>query len=89
MLAAHKINAHLSNYKSMLNVAFCSQPVYNYKDAKAASSKGLYSRLFHYLLNKGIYWPPADLESFFVSTQHKAKDLSHLSGQITKFFLKL
>jgi glutamate-1-semialdehyde 2,1-aminomutase len=79
--------AHLVNYKSMISIRFRKEPVYNYVDAQNASSNKIYAELFHHLLRQGIYWPPAEMESFFVSTKHTAKDLSHLSDQITKFFI--
>jgi len=79
---ANNIPAHLVNFKSMISIRFGKEAVFNYKDAKNASSDKLYAKLFHHLLKKGIYWPPADLESFFVSTQHTAKDLNYLSEQI-------
>jgi len=87
LLKTADVRAHLVNYKSMISIRFRSQPVYNYVDAKNASSKKIYAKLFHHLLRQGIYWPPAELESFFVSTKHTVKDLSHLSAQITKFFI--
>ena len=87
MLAVHNVNARLTGYKSMLSLHFCSQPVGNYTQAKAASDKALYSQLFHYLLNKGIYWPPADLEAFFLSTCHKHKDLNVLQKALKDFFI--
>ena len=89
LLKTADVNAHLVNYKSMISIRFRQEPVYNYVDAKNASSDKIYAQLFHHLLHHGIYWPPADLESFFVSTKHTVKDLSHLSGQITDFFLNL
>jgi len=81
-LQAFNIPAHLVNYKSMISIRFRQNPVYNYLDAQKASSNKIYAKLFHHLLKNGIYWPPADLESFFVSTRHTAKDLNHLSDQI-------
>ena len=87
MLAVHKVNAHLTGYKSMLSLGWQSQPVGNYTEAKAASDKALYSQLFHYLLNKGIYWPPAGLEAFFLSTCHNIKDLNVLQKALKDFFI--
>jgi glutamate-1-semialdehyde 2,1-aminomutase len=87
ILVGHRINAHLSGYKSMISLRFRSQPVYNYTDAKTASSDSLYGPLFHYLLNKGIYWPPADLEALFVSTCHTTKDLDVLQKALKEFFI--
>ena len=86
ILKTANVEAHLVNYKSMISIRFRAKPVYNYVDAQNASSDKIYAKLFHHLLRQGIYWPPAGLESFFVSTKHTAKDLSHLSDQITKFF---
>jgi len=88
-LRAANASAHLVNFKSMMSIRFRKEPVYNYLDAQKASSDKIYAKLFHHLLADGIYWPPADLESFFVSTKHSSKDLTHLSGQITNFFIKL
>ena len=86
ILKMANVEAHLVNYKSMISIRFRAKPVYNYVDAQNASSNKIYAKLFHHLLCQGIYWPPAGLESFFVSTQHTAKDLNHLSDQIIKFF---
>lgn len=89
LLRTAEVPAHLANYKSMISIRFRAEPVYNYADAQNASSNKIYAKLFHHLLKNGVYWPPADLESLFVSTRHTRKDLSHLSGQIAKFFLEL
>ena len=80
--------AHLVNYKSMVSIRFRREMVNNYTDAKNASSDPIYAKLFHHLLKGGIYWPPADLESFFISTAHKPAQLNYLAGQIAKFFIK-
>ena len=89
LLKRSDVAAHLVNYKSMISIRFRREPVYNYVDAQSASSNKIYAQLFHHLLRQGVYLPPADLESFFVSTKHTSKDLSHLSGQIVNFFLEL
>ena len=82
----NNIPAHLVNYKSMISLRFRSEPVFNYLDAQKASSDKIYPQFFHHLLKNGIYWPPADLEAFFVSTRHSSKDLLFLSETITNFF---
>jgi glutamate-1-semialdehyde 2,1-aminomutase len=87
ILKTANVGAHLANYKSMISIRFRAKPVYNYVDAQNASSNKIYAKLFHHLLRQGIYWPPAELESFFVSTKHTAKDLSYLSDQISKFII--
>jgi glutamate-1-semialdehyde 2,1-aminomutase len=74
--------ARLVNYKSMVSIRFGAQAVDNYAQAQGASSVKIYARLFHYLLKRGIYWPPADLEAFFISGSHTPRDLDVLQSAI-------
>ena len=87
LLEAAKVEAHLVNFKSMISLRFRSKPVYNYTDAQNASSNKIYAKLFHHLLRQGIYWPPADLEAFFVSSVHTQKDIDVLQKAIKDFFV--
>lgn len=82
----HEIPASLSHYKSMMSLRFNTQTIRNYTEAQQASSEGKYAQLFQKLLRKGIYWPPAALEAFFISGAHTQKELESLSTQLTKFF---
>jgi len=81
-----KINAHLSHFHSMMSLRFRAEPVYDYQDALDASDEQKYAQLFRHLLKKGIYFPPADLESFFISGMHTQKDLNKLLEALKKFF---
>ncbi|MCR4336415.1 MAG: glutamate-1-semialdehyde 2,1-aminomutase [Candidatus Omnitrophica bacterium] len=83
----NKIPAHLSSYKSMMSLRFRREPVQNYSDAQAASGGLQYAQLFHHLLQRGIYWPPADLEAFFLSGMHTKKELKALEEALKNFFL--
>ncbi|OGX25817.1 MAG: glutamate-1-semialdehyde-2,1-aminomutase [Omnitrophica WOR_2 bacterium RIFCSPHIGHO2_02_FULL_48_11] len=82
----NNISAHLSVYKSMLSLRFQKDPVQNYAEAQGASNQELYAQLFQYLLSQGIYFPPADLESFFISGVHTQKALDVLLKKIKEFF---
>jgi glutamate-1-semialdehyde 2,1-aminomutase len=82
------INAHMSNYRSMMSIRFRKEPVNNYTDAQAACGGELYEQLFKHLLNTGIYWPPAELETFFISGVHSEQDLNYLSQKIQSFWDK-
>jgi glutamate-1-semialdehyde 2,1-aminomutase len=66
---------------SMLSLFFCEQPV---NDSKTAFStdRALYGRLFHSLLDRGVYLPPSALESWFVSAVH---DESHIESTLEAF----
>ncbi|MBP9853803.1 MAG: glutamate-1-semialdehyde 2,1-aminomutase [Candidatus Omnitrophica bacterium] len=82
-----KINAHLSHYFSMMSLRFSEKNVYNYQDALNAQGHERYSQLFYHLLNNGIYWPPADLEAFFVSQTHSKRELDDLAKTLKDFFV--
>jgi glutamate-1-semialdehyde 2,1-aminomutase len=80
------VQAHFSYYNSMISIRFRQETVLNYKDATDAAGGDIYVKLFHHLLSHGIYWPPADLEAFFISNMHTKKDLDHLENTLKKFF---
>ena len=48
--------------------------VRNLTDAKTCSREG-YAKFFHTLLNCGVYFPPSQYESCFISSMHDAVDL--------------
>ncbi len=85
-LKENNFDAHFANYKGMISIRFRRQAVNNYVDAKAASSDKIYGQLFHHLLKNGVYWPPADLESFFISSAHGAQDFRRLTLLLKDFF---
>jgi glutamate-1-semialdehyde 2,1-aminomutase len=82
----NNIEAHLAHYGSMMSLRFRRRPVFNYDDALAAVGGDRYGELFRHLLKAGIYWPPADLEAFFVSCRHTQKDLNNLEDALKSFF---
>jgi glutamate-1-semialdehyde 2,1-aminomutase len=84
--AENNIDAHLSAYKSMMSIRFRKEPVLNYEDAQNAGGGKKYFELFKFLLDKGIYFPPADLEAYFIGACHTAKDLNYLMGCLKEFF---
>jgi len=81
-----KIDAALSQYGSMLSLRFSAKPVHHYQDALNAQGHERYARLFHHLLERGIYWPPADLEAFFISQAHSKRELETLAGALKEYF---
>ena len=81
------IEAHVSFYNGMMSIRFRKEAVFNYEDAKKAMGAQQYSDLFRHLLNNNIYFPPADLEAFFISSVHSQKDLNKLIKEIKIYFL--
>jgi glutamate-1-semialdehyde 2,1-aminomutase len=79
-------NAHLSPFHSMMCIRFRKEPVLDYHDAKKAAGGKSYEKLFQFMLEHGIYLPPADLEAFFVSGMHTSRDLEYLKNTLVEFF---
>jgi glutamate-1-semialdehyde 2,1-aminomutase len=58
---------------SMFALFFAAEPVLNY-EAAIASDTGLFKKVFHYALDRGVYLPPSPYETCFISTAHGAGD---------------
>jgi glutamate-1-semialdehyde 2,1-aminomutase len=59
---------------SMITFFFTDRPVTDYESAKTSDTKR-FGRFFHALLERGIYWPPAQFEAAFVSAAHSREDI--------------
>jgi glutamate-1-semialdehyde 2,1-aminomutase len=60
---------------SMLTPFFCSDPVTDEASARRADTVR-YGRIFHALLERGIYPPPSQFEAWFVSLAHTEDDVA-------------
>jgi glutamate-1-semialdehyde 2,1-aminomutase len=59
---------------SMLTVFFTAEPVFDAASARKADTKR-FGRFFHAMLDGGIYLPPSQFESAFVSVAHTDEDI--------------
>ncbi len=83
----NRIAAHFSAYHSMMSIRFSNHDARDYEEVRKASDGRKYSRLFWtFLIAQGIYWPPAELETFFVSAKHSQRDLQVLAQAVKQFF---
>ncbi len=85
-LTRERIPARLEAYGSMFSLRFRPEPVRDAGDAAAAADPDLYARLFQRLLKRGIYLPPAEQETFFLSGAHSKRDLQDLCDALQAFF---
>jgi glutamate-1-semialdehyde 2,1-aminomutase len=74
LAARHGVPAVVHQIGSMLTLFFTGGPVENYAQA-SASDTARFARWFHALLDQGVYWPPSQFESAFVSAAHGAREL--------------
>jgi glutamate-1-semialdehyde 2,1-aminomutase len=70
---------------SMITFFFTEQPVTDYASAKTSDAKK-FGRFFHALLDRGIYWPPAQYEAAFISAAHTQEDIEHTVSVMRECF---
>ncbi len=59
---------------SMITFFFTDQRVTDYESAKTSDTKK-FGKFFHALLDRGVYWPPAQYEAAFISAAHSQLDI--------------
>ncbi len=73
VLQAKKINHTINRIGSMFTLFFNSDQVVDYASAIKSDTKK-YAKFFAVMLKAGIYLPPSQFESCFISTEHRQKD---------------
>jgi glutamate-1-semialdehyde 2,1-aminomutase len=71
---ASGVKAQVQRVGSMISVFFNAAPVTNFDEA-GRSDKALFGRVFHRMLDNGIYLPPSALESWFLTASHSVEDI--------------
>lgn len=84
LTARSPAGASVNRVGSMSTIFFAPGPVRNYEEAKQ-SDTARFGKFFHYLLERGIYFPPSQFEAAFVSAAHTAEDIAHTSRVISGF----
>ena len=72
----------------MFTIFFTDAPVENYTLARRSSTE-TFARFFKLMLGQGIYLPPSQFESVFVSLAHSEEDLQKTVEAIRTAFRKL
>jgi glutamate-1-semialdehyde 2,1-aminomutase len=86
-LLAEAAPAHITVNRvgSMFTFFFTAGPVANYDSARTCDT-GEFRRFFHYLLERGIYFPPSQFEACFMSAAHSKEDIRRTASTIREFF---
>ncbi len=70
---------------SMFSIHFSETPVCNFTDA-AAANNALFNKMFHHMLENGVYLPPSAYESWFLSNALTDADIEHTVAVAAAFF---
>ncbi|MBI3351068.1 MAG: glutamate-1-semialdehyde 2,1-aminomutase [Nitrospirae bacterium] len=88
--AAKKENIPFSvnKFGSMFTCFFTPKIVIDYQSAKSSDTRK-YGKFFSLMLKEGVYFPPSQFETSFLSTAHTEKDLEKTIEATRKVFKKL
>lgn len=78
----------LNRVGSMWTAFLTDTPVYDYPSAKKADT-ARFGKLFHALLDEGVYLPPSQFEAAFVSLAHGPAEIEHTLAAFRKAFRAL
>ena len=75
--ADHGIAATANRAGSLFGVFFSSEPVRNFAGARAADHER-YARLFHHMLDHGVWLPPSGYELWTLGTEHGPNEVEQV-----------
>jgi glutamate-1-semialdehyde 2,1-aminomutase len=76
---------HVNRIGSMHTLFLHEGPVRNYEEAKRSNTEA-FGLFFHHLLDRGVYFPPSQFESGFLSSAHTPQDIAYTRSAIREFF---
>lgn len=83
LASTYHVEAKVYNIASMFQIFFTPQPVYDYNSAKLSDTKK-FQAYFQELLKQGVFIPPAQFETCFLSTAHVEDDLKRTINAFDK-----
>jgi glutamate-1-semialdehyde 2,1-aminomutase len=85
---AESIPIQTAHLGGMWGFFLSDSPVHDYLTAKRSDSK-LFARLFHALLDEGVYLPPSPFESCFVSAAHDSATIAATGEAMMRAFRRI
>jgi glutamate-1-semialdehyde 2,1-aminomutase len=82
--ATRGIPATANRAESLFSVAFSDERVRDFAGAKAADHER-YARLFHHMLDHGVWLPPSGYELWTLGTEHGPAEVEHVLGATSSF----
>jgi len=79
--ASYQLPVQVYSIASLYQLFFTAQDITNYDDAKH-SNQTLFSAYFHELLKQGVFIPPSQYETCFISTAHTEDDLKFTTNAL-------
>jgi len=84
ILSDRNVKFRINRFGSMISLHFCDHAVVNFDTASKANIP-LFNKLFHHMLDNGIYLPPSAYESWFLNNALSYDDLDKTIAAIGTF----
>ena len=85
VLSQHGIAFRINRFGSMISIHFCDFDVTDFESASKADIP-MFNKLFHFMLDNGIYLPPSAYESWFLNNALTYADLDKTIEVMDQFF---
>jgi glutamate-1-semialdehyde 2,1-aminomutase len=85
LAAKHGIPVQVATFGSMITPFFTDKPVTDYTSAVQSDTKR-FGFFFWKMIENGMFLPPSQFEAWFVSTQHKDKEIEETLTAVDKAF---
>lgn len=86
--AKAKVAVRVQRVGSMITVFFATDPITDWPSA-AKADRARFGKWHRELLDRGVYWPPAQFEAAFVSTAHTEADIDKTVSAAASAFAAL
>ena len=84
----HTLPLQVTQLASMFTIFFSEKKVTNYQQARSCNLE-MFARYFQKMLQGGVYLPPSQFETNFVSTAHTRKDIARTLEAADRAFKSL
>jgi len=81
----YDIEMHCASFAGIFTPFFCKEPVKNLHDAKQCDTQA-HAKFFHAMLEVGIYLPPSQFETAFISAAHSEDDIDLFIKEVEQYF---
>jgi len=84
VLTNRGVDFRINRFGSMISLHFSDHDIVDFDSASKANT-GLFNKLFHHMLDNGVYLPPSAYESWFLNNALSYEDLDKTIGLIDTF----
>lgn len=79
------VRVQINRAQSMFSLFFSSEPIGDLVSGQAADAR-MYAQFFHAMLDRGIYLPPSQFETWMLSFAHTQDDVDEIIGAAAQAF---